>query len=97
MGGTYTVDSCDELFLMKELADCYRCLPILSYSMDRALLNSPRLSNELEDNVRQAFVFAANLRNLRLFRYILIHIVNPWSQPMYLSLSDPKLRKAGQR
>lgn len=94
---TYTVDDYEELSLMVDLADYYRCLPILSYSMDGALLKSPEVSIELEEFPDETFVLATKLRNATLFRDILIHIANPWSRPMYLAFLDPKLIKAGQR
>jgi hypothetical protein len=90
------VDGCEELFLMIELADYYQCLPILSYSMDGALLNSPKVTDEIWDDPHKSFDFAAKLGNANLFRDFLINIVNPWSWPFYLKLSGPKFRKAAQ-
>jgi hypothetical protein len=81
---------------MIELADYYRCLPILSNSTVRALLNSPEVSDEIRGDEHRAFAFAAKLRNANLFRGVLINVANPWNRPYYLELSDSKLKKAAQ-
>lgn len=82
---------------MIDLADYHHCLPILSHSMSSALLNSIRVHRQFGDDWNRAFAYAAKLRIPHLFRDLLIHMVNPWSTPRYMSLSDPNLKKAGQR
>lgn len=74
---------------MIELVDYYRCLPILFHSISAALLDSSKVHCQFSDDWNKSFVYSAKLRNPKLFRDLLIHMVSPWNNPRYLSLSDP--------
>lgn len=74
------------------LADYYRALPMVSLSLDRALLDSQLAYEHIRDNAVKLFELAAKLRNARLFREALIWLVGDYENPSHGELSDPKLR-----
>jgi hypothetical protein len=77
---------------MTEIADYYCALPILSASLDRALVKS-QFSREIRCHSVSLFPVAVKLRNTLLFRECLIWIVGPWRNPKFKQLLDPKLRQ----
>jgi hypothetical protein len=77
------------------LADYYLALPILSLSLDRAMLDSELFCASIRDHAFELFEMGAKLRNSRLFREALIWLVGKYghsAKPQYKKLSDPKLK-----
>ncbi|KUJ24555.1 uncharacterized protein LY89DRAFT_573119 [Mollisia scopiformis] len=88
----YQLQDTEQLLLMVDLADYYHALPILSRTLDGALINSPIFCQDIGNYCTELFVAAAKLRNALLFRECLIWVVGPHRTPKYEDLSDQKLR-----
>ncbi|CZR55437.1 uncharacterized protein PAC_05325 [Phialocephala subalpina] len=88
----YKLGTAEELLLMTDLADYYCALPILSRTLDGALINSPTFSDQIQKSANELYVAAAKLRNALLFRECLIWVVGPHNNPVYKTLDDPRLR-----
>ncbi|KAF8865233.1 hypothetical protein BDZ45DRAFT_668679 [Acephala macrosclerotiorum] len=88
----YQIEGAKELLLLTDLADYYRALPILSRTLDGALINSPMLCGNIQHSATELFVAAAKLRNPLLFRECLIWIVGPHRKPAFHDLQDSRLR-----
>jgi hypothetical protein len=74
----YQVDDVSQFLRLTELAEYYLALPILSRTLDGALINSPDFCNLICGNASRLFVAAAKLRNALLSRECLIWVVNPF-------------------
>jgi hypothetical protein len=75
------------------LARFYAALPALSRSLSATFFSSPWFIASIRRYPREILIAAAELRHSVLFREALIFILNPWENPEYLRLEDPKLKK----
>ncbi|KAE8442865.1 hypothetical protein EG329_002607 [Mollisiaceae sp. DMI_Dod_QoI] len=91
-GRPYIIENADQLNTMTNLADYYCSLPVLSRSLDGALLNSPNFCSQIAMNCQMLLVIAEKLRSPLLFREALIWVVGPNTSPRYQYLEDRNLR-----
>lgn len=94
-GYRYRLHGYRQLLKMTEMADYYRALPVLSRSLDGAMVNSPNLILDIDSHCVDLLICAAQLKNSLLFRECLIWSVASWASPKYTSLktAHPKLFK----
>ncbi|PMD38370.1 hypothetical protein L207DRAFT_585272 [Hyaloscypha variabilis F] len=89
----YTFRSADELLDLTKMADYYRALPILSRTLDGAMVNSPYLMEDIKGSASALLVAAVKLRNALLFRECVVWTVSIWSnREPEKDIVDPKLR-----
>jgi hypothetical protein len=89
----YTFRSADELLDLTKMADYYRALPILSRTLDGAMVNSPYLMEDIKGSASALLVAAVKLRNALLFRECVVWTVSIWSnRDSEKDIVDPKLR-----
>ncbi len=93
---SYIIGSTKDLVILTEFADYYCVLPIVSRTLDGALLESPEFVHNIKKDPCTVFETAAKLRNKVLFREALIWVVGPWTSPNFKNLSDPRLRQVAR-
>ncbi|CAG8962365.1 hypothetical protein HYFRA_00014162 [Hymenoscyphus fraxineus] len=91
------IESAAHLAVCTQLADYYRCLPILSQAVSSSLMDSTAFVESIAKECRNLLETAARLRNKLLFKECLIHLTGPWIKPQYLSLQEPLLKAAGEK
>lgn len=91
----YTISNTSELIKVTGFADYYRALPILSRTLDGALVNSKQINWYIAQDSAMLLETAAKLRNALLFRECLVWVVSPWSkrEDLRRKTSDAKLQK----
>jgi hypothetical protein len=78
---------------MTALADYYCALPILSRTLDGALLRSGNLANTIRFNCQKVLTVAAKLRNAVLFRESLVWVAGCWTSWKPTKTKDRTLQK----
>lgn len=73
---------------MTKLADYYRALPIVSYSLSGTIYNSPGFINSIASDPCTLLVSAYKLRHKLLFREPFIIALGPWTKPSYRKLKS---------
>lgn len=79
---------------MAELGGYYCALPVLSESLNAAMLRSAGyLNGALKETPCSWLELATKLRNPILFKESMIHVLGPWSEPRHEELLDLRLKK----
>ncbi|KAH7319449.1 hypothetical protein BKA65DRAFT_569816 [Rhexocercosporidium sp. MPI-PUGE-AT-0058] len=91
----YELADANELKSMTNLADYYRALPIVSYSLSGTIYSSPGFITSIGYDPCTILISASKLRHKLLFREGFISALGPWSKPRYRKLkhSHPELFK----
>lgn len=100
----YEIRNDVQLMPVVAMADYYCALPILSKSLNSALIDMKNhgmhayyWSMYPEMAALKLFPIAAKLRNPLLFRECLVWLCSSWDNPAYRSLENPKLRKVAHQ
>jgi hypothetical protein len=95
-GRHYTITTNEEFRTMTGMADYYCALPIFSATLTGALYQSPGFTSGIGENAIELFGLAFKLRSKLLFNECLIHILGPWKDPKFGTISDLSLRRMAQ-
>lgn len=88
-----------ELCLVTKLSDFYRMLPVISNALHGGFYGNHDLVSAIAENCVAMLEASHKLRNKVLFRECYVHVMNPASQPKYLSMPNGRLKSlciAGQ-
>lgn len=88
----YKISSAGELNSMVRQAEYYGALPVVSNSLTGPFYTSAGLLCPGAD-ATNLLIAAFKLRHKALFRECLIHVLGPWSDPQYKTLTDETLFK----
>lgn len=81
-----------------DLAEIYGALPLLSRTLDGALLRSPALCSAIRQHPASLINIATKIRHAALFKDCLITLLGPHSDPLYLKVCfDRNILNIAQR
>ncbi|KAL2063640.1 hypothetical protein VTL71DRAFT_5445 [Oculimacula yallundae] len=91
----YQISDIDELHRMATIADYYRALPILSYTVSHSVYGHRGFIDSIETDPLTLLLCSYKLRHKLLFREAFIRVLGPWTKPRYKALEKqhPKLFK----
>jgi hypothetical protein len=95
-----TIRTVAQLCLVTKLSDFYRMLPVISNALHGVFYGNHALVSTIAENSVAMLEASHKLRNKVLFRECYVHVMNPASQPKYLSMPNGDLKNlciAGQQ
>lgn len=78
---------------MTDMARYYQVRPVVSPTVCAATFKTPNFYTTIMNDPCSVLTSAKTLRNDLLFKDSLLLCLGPWSEPAFLKLSDPELRK----
>jgi len=92
----YSLENIEELRHLTELADYYRCLPVVSFTVGQVVLESKKLCADIRNNPLDILGISLTLRNRELFQDAATWTARCWDEPKHSQIEDIRIRSAAQ-